>query len=157
MIFVSHVTLQDHVIEVSCNFYELELLIFCHHHVKFGIRRYYGSGDIMGLVCHVILQRLETRSKTLPSLVAIGTLLVDIMVFDYHLPLQDHMIRGSCDFMEERQVNHPVRFGGHRYCGSGNIFLLLFSYMFFAFLLGKILIFLRRYILLLKVVYVGFL
>ena len=33
-----------------------ELLTISHHPMKFGVNRYCVSGDIMGLVCHVILQ-----------------------------------------------------------------------------------------------------
>ena len=101
MIFVSHMTLQDHVIEVSCNFMSWSFSFFVtamSSSVSVGIV----AVEILWVYYHMILQGLETRSKTLPSLVAIGFLLVDIMVFDYHLPLQDHMIRGSCDFMERR-------------------------------------------------------
>ena len=35
---------------------------------------------------------------------------------------QDHMIKGSCDFMGE--TNHTAKFGGHRHCGSGDMLLV---------------------------------
>ena len=75
----------------------VELLFGCkpltisQHPAKFGDRRHCGSEDIMVLVCHVILQghvikasndcmgRRSSRQVTiLPSLVALGILVVDI-------------------------------------------------------------------------------
>ena len=41
--------------------YEGELLIICHQPAKSGGHRYHGSGDIMTLVCHVILQDHITK------------------------------------------------------------------------------------------------
>ena len=35
--------------------------------------------------------------------------------------LQDHVIKGSFDFMGIRVSYRPAKFGGHRYSGSGDI------------------------------------
>ena len=72
MVFVCHMTLQDHVIKVLFDFYGLELLKIKHHPTKFndhsrmikasyqpakfGGYSYSASGVIMVLVYHVILQ-----------------------------------------------------------------------------------------------------
>ena len=53
MIFVCHVTLQDHVIRTLC---ELEPFKISHHPTKFRGRSHCDSGDIMVLVFHVISQ-----------------------------------------------------------------------------------------------------
>ena len=47
MVFVCHVTLQDHVIKA---------LYVYHRRSKCGDHRHCGSGDIINLVCLVILQ-----------------------------------------------------------------------------------------------------
>ena len=47
------------------------------------------------------------------------------MVLACHMRLRDHVIRGSCEFMDSNLVSYgPARFGGHRHCGSGDIFLV---------------------------------
>ena len=47
------------------------------------------------------------------------------MVYISHVILEDHVIKESSDFKGKsplRQVN-PGKFGGHKYCGRGYIFL----------------------------------
>ena len=59
MVFVCHVTLQNHVIFVLL--YDEEPVKVYHHASTFGGHRHCGSEDIMVLVCHVILQDYVTR------------------------------------------------------------------------------------------------
>ena len=68
------------------------------------------------------------------------------MVLVCHVTLQDHLIKGSCDFMErngryngfglsrdltrprdqELMVSyHPTKFSNYRHCGSGDVFLVV--------------------------------
>ena len=78
-----------------------------HTSAKFFGDRHRGSGDIMALVCHAILQdhvnkgssnvmgRTSSRLLTiLPSLVAMSTVVVE-MVLVCHVVLEDHVIKGS--------------------------------------------------------------
>ena len=55
MIFVCHMTLQDHVIKKLCTFVVMTPQV-SHHLAKFGGHRYGNSKDIMIFVCHVISQ-----------------------------------------------------------------------------------------------------
>ena len=49
----------------------------------------------------------------------------DVMDLACHMRLRDHVIRGSCEFMDSNLVSYgPARFGGHRHCGSGDMFLV---------------------------------
>ena len=42
------------------------------------------------------------------------------------MTLQDHMIKGSCDFMGRSSTcNHPTKFGDRSHCGSGEITYLI--------------------------------
>ena len=59
MVFVCHVTLQNHVIFVLL--YDGEPGKVYHHASAFGGHRHCGSEDVMVLVCHVILQDYVTR------------------------------------------------------------------------------------------------
>ena len=40
--------------------------------------------------------------------------------------LQDHVIKGSCNFIGGSLMvsHHPGKFSGHRHCGSGDKFLV---------------------------------
>ena len=82
-----------------------------HHSAKFGDHIHCGSGNIMFLIFHVILQDQVTQEPydltgyspsrlvtTLSSLVAMGTVAVE-MFFLCHVILQDHVIKESCDFI----------------------------------------------------------
>ena len=82
-----------------------------HHPAKFGGHGYCGSGDIMVLFCHVILgddltkgldnfmgRSLSRWVTILPSLVAKSTVVVEMFLVR-HVISQDHVIKGSCDFM----------------------------------------------------------
>ena len=55
MVFVHHVTFQDHVIKALYDFVEGPLKV-SHHPAKFGGRRHCGKEDIMVLVYHITLQ-----------------------------------------------------------------------------------------------------
>ena len=55
MVLVCHVTLQDHVIKALYDFM-IKIKIY-HHPNKLGGHRHCGTGDIMVLVCHVILDQ----------------------------------------------------------------------------------------------------
>ena len=75
--------------------YGEEPLKVSHHSAKFGGHMHCGNGDIMVLVDHVIsrkttwskghvllwLRARRDKSLTLPSLVATGTVVVDILTF----------------------------------------------------------------------------
>ena len=54
IVFVCHVTMQDHVSVIWL--YGLELLEKSHHPTMFGILRHCGNGGIIVSDCHVILQ-----------------------------------------------------------------------------------------------------
>ena len=43
-----------------------------------------------------------------------------------HVMLHDNAIKGSCNFMggAYQNSNHPAKFGGHRHCGSRDVFSL---------------------------------
>ena len=49
------------------------------------------------------------------------------MVLVYHMISQDHVIRGSCNFMggASHRSHHPVKFGDHMHCGSGDMMSLV--------------------------------
>ena len=55
MVFVCHITFEDHVIKT---FYDFMVIPFkvSHHRTKFGGHRHSGKGDIMVLLCQEILQ-----------------------------------------------------------------------------------------------------
>ena len=92
MVLLCHVTFQDHVIKALNDLIvRMEPLKICHHLSKFGDNARYGSGDIIVLTYHVIPQdhemqglcdfigrNLSGQVTVLPSLVAIGTLVVEI-------------------------------------------------------------------------------
>ena len=82
------------MIKGSCDFMGMYPMKASYHSAKFGGHQHCGSGDIVVLVCHVILQdhmingscdfmsRSPSREVTiLPSLGAIGTLIVEIELF----------------------------------------------------------------------------
>ena len=50
----------------------------------------------------------------------------DIMIIVYHVILQDHVIKGSCDFMDRSPSKsyHPAKFGVHKHSITGDMFLL---------------------------------
>ena len=56
MIFVCHVTLQDHVIKVLCNFMVRSPSNISYHPTKFRNHRDCNSADIMVLACHMMSQ-----------------------------------------------------------------------------------------------------
>ena len=85
MVFVSHMTLQDHAL------FDFTPLKINHHPTMFGGHRHCGNGDIMLLVCRVISQdsmikrscdfmgRIPSKQVTiLQSLVAVATLVVEL-------------------------------------------------------------------------------
>lgn len=50
------------------------------------------------------------------------------MVLVCHGILQDHIIKGSCDFTGRgvsKKSYHLASFGDHRHCGSGDLMLLV--------------------------------
>ena len=48
------------------------------------------------------------------------------MYLIFHVTSRDHLIEGSREFMEPFMENyHPVMFGVHRYCVSGDMFLVV--------------------------------
>ena len=48
------------------------------------------------------------------------------MVLVCHVISQDHMIKGSCDFMGGSPlIHHPAKFGGHRHCVSGDMMFVV--------------------------------
>ena len=51
----------------------------------------------------------------------------DIMIFVCDVTLQDHVIKGSCDFIDGDLLasRHPAKFGGHRHCCNGDILFLV--------------------------------
>ena len=57
---------------------------------------------------------------TLPSLVVISIVVVETIVFVYHVTLQVPVLKGSCDFTES---HHHAKFGDHKNCGSEDTFL----------------------------------
>ena len=57
IVLVCHVTLQDHMINGSCDFM-VRTLMLGHHPAKSCGHGHCGSEDIMILVCHIILQEL---------------------------------------------------------------------------------------------------
>ena len=63
---------------------------------RFSGDRHHSSGDVMVLLCHMILLDHVTQS------------------FDYHYGLKPLKISQS-----------PAKFGGHRNCGSGELMLLV--------------------------------
>ena len=107
---------------------------FCHH-------KYCGSGDIMVLVCHVILQDNMTKGwsntigrspswqvTSLLSLVAIGTVAVKIW-FRLSRDLtrrRDQRVMWLYGHEPIKVSYNSATFGGHRHCGSGNIMVLVF-------------------------------
>ena len=45
-----------------------------------------------------------------------------------HVILQDHVVKGSCDFMDGNPSwlsHHSAKFGDHRHCGSGDMMFLV--------------------------------
>ena len=90
MVSVCHVISQDHVTKGLTN-YGWKLLKVSQYPTKFCGHRHCGGGDIVVLVCQVILQELVTKRSSnfvggsrsrlvsiLPSLVATGTVVVEI-------------------------------------------------------------------------------
>ena len=82
---------KDHVIKGSCDFIGNEPINVSYHPAKFGSHMHSGSGDTMVFVCHVNLQDHVKKALNgfmvsspsmyvtiLPSLVAIGTVVVEI-------------------------------------------------------------------------------
>ena len=51
----------------------------------------------------------------------------DIMVSVSLVILEDHVIKGSCDYVQEpsNKSHHPTKFGGFRNCGTGDNVLSL--------------------------------
>ena len=48
------------------------------------------------------------------------------MVLVCHVISQDHMIKGSYDFMGGSPlIHHPAKFGGHRHCVSGDMMFVV--------------------------------
>ena len=50
------------------------------------------------------------------------------MVLACHVILQDHVIKGLCDFMGSQPIKlsyHPAKFGGHRYYGCRDIMVFV--------------------------------
>ena len=47
------------------------------------------------------------------------------MVLVSHMILQDHVIKGSCDFKDGMLSQTPAKFGGPKYRGSRNIMVLV--------------------------------
>ena len=45
----------------------------------------------------------------------------DIVVSEFHMILQEHVIKGSCNFADS---NHPAKFDGQKHSGSGGIMFL---------------------------------
>ena len=48
----------------------------------------------------------------------------DITYLIFHVTLQDHVIKGSCDFMEGSSSLYATtaRSGGYKQCGGGDVF-----------------------------------
>ena len=81
------------------------------HPAKFGGDSHCGSGDIMILVCYVILQDHVIKGLSLYRQAPIKVSYHpanfvghkhcgggDIMILVCHVMLQDHLIKGPCDF-----------------------------------------------------------
>ena len=49
---------------------------------------------------------------------------VDITVLVCQVISEDHMMKGSCDFIS-KDPSRSVKFGGHRYSGSGDIIIFV--------------------------------
>ena len=88
MILICRMISQDHVIKSLLDFIGIKII---YYPTKFGDHSYTGSGDIMVLACHVISQDhvikvwcdfiVASPSRyvnILPSLVVIGTVIVEI-------------------------------------------------------------------------------
>ena len=59
----------------------------------------------------------------------------NIMILGYHVISQDHIIKGSCDFIGRNPSRYKVRydppkFGGHRHCGSGDIMIIFVTWSY---------------------------
>ena len=52
----------------------------------------------------------------------------DIIIFVCHVTLQDHVIRGLCNFMvrsPSKTSYHPTKFCSHRHCNSADVMVLV--------------------------------
>ena len=118
-----------------------------HHPTKFGGHRHCSSGDIMVFGYHVtlkdhvikalnefMLSRPSRYVTILPSLVAIGTVMVDWRYNNFSLPLDLVRPRNQKVMwfygLESFMVSHHSfmvshKFGGHRHCGNGDTMLLV--------------------------------
>ena len=50
----------------------------------------------------------------------------DITDLTFHMTLQDHVIKWSCEFMEGSSNSYPAKFSRHRHCGIEYIINLIF-------------------------------
>ena len=118
-----------------------------HQPTKFGGHRHCSSGDIMVFVYHVTLKDHVIKALNefmvsspsryvtiLPSLVAIGTVMVDWRYNNFSLPLDLVRPRNEKVMwfygLESFLVSHHSfivshKFGDHRHCGNGDTMLLV--------------------------------
>ena len=110
---IFYVTLQDHVTKDSGDFMEGNSIAH-HHAAKTDSHWHCVNGYITVSVCHMILQDHVIRWSCdsmgrsllrygiiLPSLLAIGTAVVEDIVSVCHVILLDHVINGSCHLWAE--------------------------------------------------------
>ena len=94
MVSVSTLILEDHMIEVSCDFTGKPIMV-SYVSVKLGGHRLSGSGDEMLLVCHMIVS-LSRDQKVM-------------LLYGWQPPFVSH---------------RPARFCANKHCGSGDMFLI---------------------------------
>ena len=137
VLILCHVTLQNYVIEGSCNFMSgsssLHItILFAAGHGPCDIK------DIKLLVCHMILRDYVIKGScdfmvrspswqviNLPSLVVIGIVVVETMFLVSHMISKQHVIKESCGFKGKQFLmvsEDSATFGDNRsFCASGDI------------------------------------
>ena len=95
----------------------------------------------MVIVCHIISQNPIIQGSigfmgriylwkvtSLPSLVFIGNMLVEIWFLVWHVISQNHLTKRHSNNIVQSPLkvsHHSAKFGGHCHCGSGNIMVLV--------------------------------
>ena len=145
MVFVHHVTLQDHVTKALNNFMVRSLWRFATFRTNFVGNWHCGSKNVIILVCHVISHNhvtcdlwkvmwlmsrsLSSQVTILPSLVVMATLLIENNGF-CQVILQDHVIKSFIWLHGKEPLRvspHPTKFSGYRHYGRGDIMVLVYQ------------------------------
>lgn len=101
-----------------------DLLMVCHHRHKPYDHNHYDSGNIMFLICNIILR--EYILKGLCEFMAAGSSRRVTNLPDGNLKYLTY----SLDFIASwlfMACHHPVKLGGHRYFGSRDIIVFSLS------------------------------